>query len=148
MKLKALSIVIGAVMCTVSASAGPSKPLWSIGEADAKPDGFALAPDGFRDFIENDFGWTEHHPVVEAYKSYLQMPYDRPSWDLTAVLAAVENGPEYFTMSPWGRITVTDAGATIFEEGEGNRAWLSVTPLQAGKIKERIVSIVPSVPGK
>ena len=37
---------------------------------------------------------------------------------------------------------------TIFEEGEGNRAWLSVTPLQAGKIKERIVSIVPSVPGK
>lgn len=98
--------------------------------------------------IENDFGWTEHHPVVEAYKSYLQMPYNRPSWDLTAVLAAVENGPEYFTMSPWGRITVTDAGATIFEEGEGNRAWLSVTPLQAGKIKERIVSIVPSVPGK
>ena len=39
MKLKVLSIVIGAALCTVSASAVPGKPLWSIGEADAKPDG-------------------------------------------------------------------------------------------------------------
>ena len=65
MKLKALSIVIGAVLCTVSASAGPGKPLWSIGEADAKPDGFALAPDGFRDFIENDFGYEDKYFLIE-----------------------------------------------------------------------------------
>lgn len=96
--------------------------------------------------IENDFGWAGPHPAVEAYKSYMQMPYDRETWDLTAVLAAVEGGPEYFTVSPQGTITVTDSGATVFEEGDGNRAYLSVTPEQAENIKARIVSLITSEP--
>ena len=96
--------------------------------------------------IENDFGWAGPHPAVEAYKAYMQMPYDRETWDLTAVLAAVEGGPEYFTVSPQGTITVTDSGATVFEEGDGNRAYLSVTPEQAENIKARIVSLITSEP--
>ncbi len=40
--------------------------------------------------ILNDFTWAPSHPVVEAYKSYQPMPYDRPTWDLTSVLYAVE----------------------------------------------------------
>lgn len=96
--------------------------------------------------IENDFGWAGPHPAVEAYKSYMQMPYDRETWDLTAVLAAVEGGPEYFTVSPQGTITVTDSGATVFGEGDGNRAYLSVTPEQAENIKARIVSLITSEP--
>ena len=83
---------------------------------------------------------------MEAYKSYMQMPYDRETWDLTAVLAAVEGGQEYFTVSPQGTITVTDSGATVFEEGAGDRAYLSVTPEQAENIKARIVSLITSEP--
>ncbi len=98
--------------------------------------------------IENDFTWAAHHPMVEAYKAYLQMPYDRETWDLTTVLAAVECGPEYFTVSPEGTITVTASGATVFEAGKGNRAYLSVTPQQAENVRERIISLVTSVPEK
>ena len=96
--------------------------------------------------IENDFAWTEHHPVAESYRFFMQMPYDRPSWDMTAVLAAVENSPEYFTVSPAGTISVSDNGSTVFKEGEGNRYYLSVTPGQAENTKDRIISLVTAVP--
>ncbi len=96
--------------------------------------------------IENDFEWTEHHPVEEAYRFFMKMPYDRPSWDMTAVLAAVENSPEYFTVSPAGTISVSDNGSTVFSEGNGNRYYLSVTPEQAENIKDRIISLVTAVP--
>lgn len=98
--------------------------------------------------IENDFGWAGPHPAVEAYKAFSQMPYDREIWDLTAVLAAVEGGPEYFTVSPQGSITVTDSGSTIFKEGNGDRAYLSVTPQQAENIKAHIVSLITSEPAR
>lgn len=98
--------------------------------------------------IENDFGWAGPHPAVEAYKAFSQMPYDREIWDLTAVLAAVEGGPEYFTVSPRGSITVTDSGGTIFKEGNGDRAYLSVTPQQAENIKTHIVSLITSEPAR
>ena len=39
--------------------------------------------------IEQDYKYVPHHPVAEAYKLYRKMPYDRPTWDLTAVLYAV-----------------------------------------------------------
>ena len=97
MKLKALSIVIGAVLCTVSASAGPGKPLWSIGEADAKPDGFALAPDGFRDFIENDFGYED---------KYFLIGHSAPDEDFSYVLP----GP----VDTWGGTWPTSGWRTHF----------------------------------
>ena len=53
--------------------------------------------------IEKDFQWATAHPMVEAYKSYQKMPYDRPTWDLTSVLYAVE-GPSYFNISAPGHI--------------------------------------------
>ena len=39
--------------------------------------------------IEKDFAWAPDHPVVDAYRAYMKMPYDRQTWDLTAVLYAV-----------------------------------------------------------
>jgi len=29
--------------------------------------------------IENDFAWTPHHPVADAYRNYMRMPYNRQS---------------------------------------------------------------------
>lgn len=96
--------------------------------------------------IENDFGWAGLHPVVEAYKAYQPMPYDRPTWDPTAILYAVE-GSDRFTLSPAGTITVTDEGSTIFTPDEnGNRRYLSVNQNQADSIKAYFVKVITSVP--
>lgn len=96
--------------------------------------------------IANDFGWAPEHPMVEAYKSYLPMPYDRPTWDLTALLCAVE-GPEYFSVSQPGTFTVTPEGNTRFvPDSLGNRYFLSVDSVQAAAINQHFQSILPKQP--
>ncbi len=92
--------------------------------------------------IENDFAWAPQHPVVEAYKAYLPMPYDRPTWDPTAVLYAVEGG-DWFTVSAPGCIQVTEEGSTLFTEEEGGtRRYLSVTPEQAEAILQHFLGMI------
>lgn len=93
--------------------------------------------------IENDFGWTPRHPVVEAYKAYMEMPYDRPCWDPTAVLYAVE-GDSLFTVSAPGGIVVADDGRTTFTDSVARypRYVLSVTPDQATALRQRMVSLL------
>lgn len=96
--------------------------------------------------IENDFGWALEHPLVEAYKAWNQMPYDRPTWDLTSVLYAVEGG-KWFTVSPNGEITVDDEGYTHFKPCEdGNRSYLSVTDEQSKSILQHFLKIITSSP--
>lgn len=94
--------------------------------------------------IENDFTWTENHPVAEAYKAYMQMPYDRPCWDPTALVYAVEGG-KWFGLSGYGRVGVSDAGTTVFDTmAEGRHRVLSVDKGQARALTDHIVSIVTS----
>lgn len=96
--------------------------------------------------IENDFGWASVHPMVEAYKCYLEMPYDRPTWDLTSVLYAVE-GSSFFNISPAGKIDVTDKGATAFTADEsGNRYYLMVDSVQAENIKQHFIQMISRQP--
>lgn len=96
--------------------------------------------------IENDFGWAGLHPMVEAYKAYQKMPYDRPTWDPTAVLFAVE-GEKWFTVSEPGFIKVTDEGSTFFTPDEkGTRRYLTVSPEQAESIRAHFVEVVTSKP--
>jgi inosine-uridine nucleoside N-ribohydrolase len=96
--------------------------------------------------IENDFNWASMHPMVVAYKSYLKMPYDRPTWDLTSVLYAVE-GPSYFSVSPAGKISVTDKGATKFTpDAEGNRHYFTVDSIQAENIKQHFIDLLTKQP--
>lgn len=97
--------------------------------------------------IEGDFSWVEHHPVVEAYKSYLEMPYDRPTWDLTSVLYAVENSPEYFTESPKGKVEVTDEGSTLFTPCEdGTFSYLTSDENQRAAILNHFVQTISAAP--
>ena len=35
--------------------------------------------------IETDFAWAGKHPMVEGYKDYSKMPYDRPTGDMMSV---------------------------------------------------------------
>ena len=96
--------------------------------------------------IEKDFGWAQDHPMVDAYESYMPMPYDRPMWDPSAVLYAVERD-KWFNVSPAGRIEVSDAGSTTFtESSEGNRRYLYVDDVQADVMKNHFVELVSTKP--
>lgn len=92
--------------------------------------------------IIRDFNWTDSHPVVDAYKSFLPMPYDRPSWDLTSVLYVVE-GNKYFNVSKLGLVDIKEKGQTIFIPNvKGNRCYLSVDSLQSEIIKRYFVNTI------
>lgn len=96
--------------------------------------------------ILNDFTWAPAHPVVEAYKSYLPMPYDRPTWDLTSVLYAVE-GSSYFNVSPAGKISVTDMGGTIFlPDSTAHHYYLTVDSIQGELIKQHFIDLIKKQP--
>lgn len=96
--------------------------------------------------ILNDFKWTSHHPVVEAYKAYMKMPYDRQTWDLTAVLYAVE-GTKWFDISRNGLIKVDDkVGTQFIANAVGNRQYLILQPNQTDSIKAHFVKLITKRP--
>lgn len=97
--------------------------------------------------IENDFKWATNHPLVVAYENYLEMPYDRPTWDLTSVIYALEDGSDFFTSSNNGKISVDDEGYTNFvETSDGKHQYLKVTPEQAMALKKEFVDIITKKP--
>ena len=97
--------------------------------------------------IEKDFRWTEHHPVVDAYRNYKTMPYDRETWDLTSVLYAVRPARNYFSLSPEGEITVDGQGRTHFtEKPGGRRRYLRATPEQGQQALKAMIELASSRP--
>jgi len=97
--------------------------------------------------IENGLNYANPNPLKIAYESYLPMPYDRPTWDLTSVLYAVEGIKDYFNISEWGRIEVDDEAHTrFFQDSKGKHAFLSVSSEQAEIIKKRLVELVSMQP--
>ena len=98
--------------------------------------------------IECDFSWTPKHPMVESYRSYGEgsIQYNRPTWDLTSVLYAVE-GDKWFTVSEPGTITITEKGYSAFTpSADGTFRYLKVTPEQADGIKKRFLEIITRKP--
>lgn len=92
--------------------------------------------------IENDFTWTKHHPIVDSYKVYLKKIEDRPTWDLTAVLYAIDP-QQFFNISPAGKIVVTDEGYTHYkQDAAGKHFYLFITPEQAKAILDYFVTMV------
>jgi inosine-uridine nucleoside N-ribohydrolase len=81
------------------------------------------------------------NPIVRAYESYLPMPYDRPTWDLTSVLCAIE-GTDLFTVSPSGTIAVDDEGYTHFTaDPDGQHFYLATDSVQNAAILSRLVEL-------
>lgn len=90
--------------------------------------------------VENNLGWEGLNPVVEGYKLYRPMPYDRPSWDILSVIYILK--PELFTKSVPGTVTVDDEGYTYFEpSAEGRHIVLSATIDQPQALKEYMVKM-------
>jgi purine nucleosidase len=90
---------------------------WEVGNAIRYP----------AESIERDYRYVENHPVAEGYHLYRDMPYDRPSWDLTSVLYAIRPEAEYFDLSAPGRVTVDEEGFTNFRRtADGPHRYLRI----------------------
>ncbi len=88
--------------------------------------------------IDRDF--APGNPVAEGYRHYMKMPYNRPCWDLTAVLYAFRADRGYFTLSDPGQVTVTSDGRTQFTPGSsGHRRFLKIDATQAVRAQEALV---------
>jgi uncharacterized Ntn-hydrolase superfamily protein len=97
--------------------------------------------------IEHDFGYVKHHPLREAYELYQKMPYDRETWDLTAVLYAVRPDRGYFGLSQPGTIGVDEHQITRFvPSNEGRHRYLTVTPEQVARVREALVQLASQPP--
>jgi inosine-uridine nucleoside N-ribohydrolase len=97
--------------------------------------------------IERDFAYAPDHPVAEAYRNYMRMPYDRPTWDLTAALYAVRPEGNYFSLSAPGRITSDDAGRTRFQpDPSGTHRYLILTDAQRARTLEALILMASQPP--
>lgn len=95
--------------------------------------------------IETGFGWTDLHPVVEGYRRYRRMPYDRASWDLLSVVYLLR--PDLFTVSEPGFVRVDGEGFTRFTpDPSGRHRWLTASPRQADSLSKYIVRTTTRTP--
>jgi hypothetical protein len=97
--------------------------------------------------IEHGFAYVQDHPVAEAYRSYMKMPYDRPTWDLTAVLYAVRPDEKYFSLSPPGTVAVLPDGSAHFEpSATGKHRYLVLTDEQRARTLEAMIMLASQPP--
>lgn len=100
--------------------------------------------------ILDDFHWAGNHPVVESYKAFKKMPYDRPTWDLIAVLNALDSRPEFFSRSEKGRISVDEKGFTKFSGGKkGSHSYIATeNAAQVRRMKDFFVMLITQQPAR
>jgi inosine-uridine nucleoside N-ribohydrolase len=97
--------------------------------------------------IERGFAYAKDHPVAEAYRNYKPMPYDRPTWDLTAALYGVRPGAGYFSLSQAGKITVDAVGLTRFQAAAGGQhRYLVLTEAQRARALEALILLASEPP--
>jgi len=99
--------------------------------------------------ILKDYRYVAHHPVSEAYIAYIPPPHDRPTWDLTSVLAAVRPDRGYFEVSKPGQVTITDDALSRFEEKAGGKhRFLILNPVAIEKTREALVQLSSQPPSR
>ena len=96
--------------------------------------------------IATDFAWSDN-PMVEGYKAYLEMPYDRPTWDVISALYACHPDFEGFTLSGKGEVKVVGEGITEWRDDENGRYQILVpTETQRQQILDYFVDILTTKP--
>jgi inosine-uridine nucleoside N-ribohydrolase len=99
--------------------------------------------------IERDFAYAPDHPIPPAYRAYMKMPYDRPTWDLTSVLYAVRPEHGYFSLSPAGKVHVDEGGFTRFTpEKDGPHRFLTLSGQQRTRALEALIQLTTQPPGR
>jgi inosine-uridine nucleoside N-ribohydrolase len=103
--------------------------------------------------FKNDFNFVEHHPLIEAKKWYSPEPGNSATWDMTAVLYAVEEEEGYFTLSAPGKVAlgwepdIKHHIVTNYTPMEnGKHFYLTIDEQQADRILDRFLEIVPIDP--
>ena len=98
--------------------------------------------------IERDYGYVAHHPLAEAYILYNPPPHNRPTWDLTSVLYAVQPDRGYFDLSKPGDVTVEKDGFTRYDENPQGRSRYLVLPDDArrARVLEALVQLSSQPP--
>ena len=99
--------------------------------------------------VESAFNYVENHPLVVSFNYYAKMPYNRPLWDPTAVLFAVEGHKGYAGLSPKGYVTVDEKDITDFTaDKSSNRRYYTFNDRQRAAIVRRIVELTTTPPKK
>jgi purine nucleosidase len=99
--------------------------------------------------IERDFAYVAHHPVAEAYIRHAPPPHNRPTWDLTSVLHAVQPDRQYFELSAPGVVTILPDGFTRFDpDPAGRHRHLVLTPGQKPRVLEALVQLASQPPSR
>lgn len=97
--------------------------------------------------VYESYGFVEPHPAVKAFEYYGQMPYNRPMWDPTAVLFAIEPSSKYFSLSPKGYVMVNPDCITYFtEDRKSNRQYFITSDKQRMATLRRIVELTTRLP--
>lgn len=92
--------------------------------------------------IEKDYGYVANHPVADAYRQYMKMPYDRPTWDLTSVLYAARPDRGYFSLSDSGTVQVDGEGkTTLVPSANGKHRYLTATDEQRKKVLAALIEL-------
>ena len=96
---------------------------------------------------ETDFNYVTHHPLKEALYLYSPPPQERPTWDLTAVLYAVNPDRGYFELSEPGAVVVEPDGFTSFAaKPDGTQRYLKMNAVQAARVREALVQLSSQPP--
>jgi hypothetical protein len=97
--------------------------------------------------IEKDFAWSPAHPIVDAYRAYKPMPYDAPSWAMTAALHAGRPTEADFKLSDPGTLAAADDGRITFTpSANGKHRQLILDPAQKEKIIALYTELVSAKP--
>jgi inosine-uridine nucleoside N-ribohydrolase len=97
--------------------------------------------------IERHYTYVPNHPIVDAYRNYQRMPYDRPTWDLTSVLYAVRPDAGYFDLSEPGTIRSHPDSRTYLQMSpSGSHRYLEVDDLQRARVQEVLMALSSQPP--
>ena len=79
-KLRIIRTVLTVVLCFIITTVANAqmKVIWEIGKADNKSDGMALAPSGYKHFLDHDFGWEDRFYLVGVSSPEKDWPYVLP----------------------------------------------------------------------
>lgn len=99
------------------------------------------------DCLRNDFAWASHHPALDGVMAARGKYEDYPTWDMTAVVYALEGCAGYFTLSLPGTITVTDRGCTLYQpDSRGRHRYLTCDHNQRPLLVQRMRELVARPP--
>ena len=105
--------------------------------------------------FDEDFNFVEHHPLIEAKRWYSKEMNNSPTWDMTAVLYAVEGEEGFFSLSEPGRVSmgweqeIRHHIVTEFTpDPAGRHYYLKVDSTQRQAVLNRFLELVPMDPNR